>query len=274
MKLYKYVDADSGLRFLRALRLRFTPPKYFNDINEVCPLIVKHFSHADFLQHFCGPEYIEPVYRAWKKRGRWTGTYDEFVANAKTDRIVLAEVADRVQHACSRLQSSFKSIISEHTGVCCLSEIATSNLMWAHYADSHRGLCFELDFKASNLNLIDFKPVRYRNAKVQVPPWFLALTEVERNAHYAQILFSKGEEWKYELEHRLVTNLEVCKEEKVGGKRYYYQEIDQSDIKAVIVGVQSTLETEVRRIAREKALSLSIQGCIQDPMNFSLRLTT
>ncbi len=30
-------------------------------------------------------------------------------------------------------------------GICCFTKNATSNLMWSHYADSHRGVCLEFD---------------------------------------------------------------------------------------------------------------------------------
>lgn len=38
--------------------------------------------------------------------------------------------------------------LSEHLntfGICCLSKTCTSDLMWTHYADNHRGVCLEFD---------------------------------------------------------------------------------------------------------------------------------
>jgi hypothetical protein len=33
--------------------------------------------------------------------------------------------------------------------VYCLSEVCDSSLMWAHYADSHQGVCLEFDALAA-----------------------------------------------------------------------------------------------------------------------------
>ena len=204
MLLYRYFGADRALDFLRTLRLFFTSPKYFNDINELSPFVIKTFSQTEYLNHFITKDYLRPVFESWTNAGLFSGTLEQFMRRARTDPKVEQEVHSRVAWACTGLQKHFKDVMSEHTAVCCLSELPTSNLMWAHYADSHKGLCLAVDFVESNLKLVDIVKVDYRDEKVQIPPWFLDLTNEERNKYYSLISSRKGTEWSYEVEHRLV----------------------------------------------------------------------
>ena len=188
---YKYSDAESGLKFLRTLRLYFTPPKYFNDINEISPFVCKEFSQKDYLKQFCRNEYLRPVYSSWRAAGLCTDSYDEFVVRARSDPQIITDIANRVRRACTALQDKFKETMSKHVGVCCMSEVATSNLMWAHYADSHKGLCIGLNLDVSDIVLIDNKAVDYKDTKVRLPPYFSTLRVSDRNTYYAKISFLK-----------------------------------------------------------------------------------
>ena len=89
-----------------------------------------------------------------------------------------------------------------------------SNLMWAHYADSHRGFCVEYDFKDIDVKqyLTHPMPVIYSDLRPQFP-YELLLKEIkERNGeHFEELrkeillaLLTKDVAWKYENEWRIV----------------------------------------------------------------------
>ncbi len=274
MYIYKYCDKAHGLRILDTLRLGFTPPKYFNDVNEMSPYVLKSFSDAEYLSHFCTEDYLRPVFESWQQRHLWTGSYDKFAQEARRSETIRAEVAARVEKASTGLQRSFKEVMSDHTGVCCMAQIATSNLMWAHYADAHRGLCIQIALESSDLNLVDNRAVDYRDQKVQIPSWFMSLTPEQRNEYYLQVSFCKGTEWRYEREHRLVANLESCRTEVRGSRVDFYQLIDKADIKAVIVGIRSECQSEVRRILEERQIPAAVTRCVQADESFLITVTT
>ena len=152
-----------------------------------------------------------------------------------------------------------------------MSEIATSNLMWAHYADSHKGLCIGFSFEVSEIVLINNKPVDYRDQKVHLPSYFITLSDTDRYPYYEEIVFSKGKEWYYEREHRLLANLDTCKKEERACKTYYYQDIDKSDVKCVVLGIQCDLENEVRNIINDH-IEAPIMKCVQEGESFSLKI--
>ena len=253
------------------LRLYFTPPRYFSDINEMCPFVCKEVTPKEYLRHFYHDDFLKPEYKYRKDRRLFTGTYSEFVSIAKTDSGIIGSIGQCIRSACSSLERNFKSVMSKHVGVSCMSKVATSNLMWAHYADSHRGLCIGFSFDVSDIILIDNKEVKYRDTKVHLPSYFVTLTNEDRNPYYAEIAFSKGEEWSYEKEHRYVADLGTCKTEKRGCKTYYYQDIDKRDVKQVVLGIQCDLEDEVINIIK-KNMDVPILKCAQEGDSFSLEM--
>lgn len=89
------------------------------------------------------------------------------------------------------------------TKICCLSEVKDSNLMWSHYADSHRGFCVEYDISRLALDsepVSDFYPVIYHDIKEHEPEDRL---KGIRYYHLYSIL-RKSSEWEYEKEWRFV----------------------------------------------------------------------
>lgn len=95
--------------------------------------------------------------------------------------------------------------------VCCFSESSDSALMWAHYADSNKGICIEYDFNQlpcqhSYRNMIF--PVAYSVSPVMVND----LLSQEKNKEYKYSLdvgilcasLNKSSIWEYEREWRIL----------------------------------------------------------------------
>lgn len=86
----------------------------------------------------------------------------------------------------------------------------TKLLMWAHYADSHQGICIKYNFSSFDLSsLIDgksnkiafFNDVEYSNEKLtDTANQYKKVNEISGN----DALFLKSEDWKYENELRLL----------------------------------------------------------------------
>ena len=60
--------------------------------------------------------------------------------------------------------------LSQQVGILCLTEVPDSLLMWAHYADSHKG--FLVGFNTTHTfftNMKVLEPVIYSETRVRVP---------------------------------------------------------------------------------------------------------
>ena len=93
---------------------------------------------------------------------------------------------------------------------CCFSTRCDSLLLWAHYADSHRGLCLEYELTNDEFRG-QFFPVRYSN-ELPVLEAIARFPEGSPNAGHlhlridreAAIFLTKSKDWAYEEEFRTI----------------------------------------------------------------------
>ena len=109
----------------------------------------------------------------------------------------------------SRLK--FRELDYLATYVCCFSTENSSTLMWAHYADSNKGLCIEYDFNRltiSNLLRMSVFPVIYTEKPLDITDLMSDTgKQVYQYSFDAGILCSalnKASIWQYEQEWRIV----------------------------------------------------------------------
>lgn len=89
-----------------------------------------------------------------------------------------------------------KQVLREERGkcrICSLSKVHDDNLMWAHYANGHRGCCIELSVKPSKY---------WQKLDVDYSERPLAITE---NTTVEELLSHKLSPWRYEEEVRYVS---------------------------------------------------------------------
>ena len=119
-----------------------------------------------------------------------------------------------------RLQKDFEEM-KARTGIACLSELDDSLLMWAHYANNHKGFCVEYELLEINKQL-QFTPIPviYSNEKVLVRSLFPKSLKESSIKMVADGLSTKSTEWSYEKEWRIIRDDNACgdkwKEEKHG----------------------------------------------------------
>jgi len=99
------------------------------------------------------------------------------------------------------------------TGVISLTTADRHPLMWAHYAQEHRGICLEFNTAAIGQErnpLVEALPVRYQ---AHLP--FLAYFDVSAEELVTATALTKSDHWKYEDEWRVVRH-------GAGGKKIPY----------------------------------------------------
>lgn len=95
------------------------------------------------------------------------------------------------------LNAAAKRVI-QRKGIACFLSDYRNLLMWAHYADAHRGVCLKFDVEEDAKFFSPSKLVRYH---VDYPVYdYLA----ERNEFVNQMFFTKSNEWEYEEEVRVL----------------------------------------------------------------------
>ncbi|RXJ94815.1 hypothetical protein CRV00_05645 [Malaciobacter molluscorum] len=97
--------------------------------------------------------------------------------------------------------------------VCSMAQNISNPLLWAHYADSFKGVCIEVEVDES---LVEYEKINYTpfTAIVGSEPCFSGFSDKGRPIHKAYsanewakvILRNKFEEWRYEEEVRLFSN--------------------------------------------------------------------
>lgn len=136
------------------------------------------------------------------------------------------------------LENASKNI-NNNLGILSLTRRWDSALMWAHYTDSHKGLCIGFDsqksffssFRQVNNGDKIFMPVIYSNNRIKVP--------IEENVSIDyKVMFSKSIDWQYEEEERLLVMLRHANK-TIANKPYdiCLYKVPHRLIKEIIVGV-------------------------------------
>jgi len=88
--------------------------------------------------------------------------------------------------------------VTQSKGLACFMSSCDNLLMWAHYADSHKGVCLKFDILEDTNLFSPAKKVEYSRAY----PEYVYLTN--KNDFVNQMFFTKSLEWTYEGEVRVL----------------------------------------------------------------------
>lgn len=88
-------------------------------------------------------------------------------------------------------------------GVCCFSKTPYEPLMWAHYTDKHKGICYCFDRgKIFDRKSFISRDVKYTNELPKID-FFQEITTIDIiKPQIEEIIFTKSNNWSYEKEFR------------------------------------------------------------------------
>jgi len=250
-KIYKYVSFDGLLKTLQHQTVRFSRPCDFNDpfdmyLQEALGKEVKDFAEDmktafhDFVSK--ETDYTSLPDGPFK---RWILLINEGIKRATPDQkeIVRKEMLDTPieemfdmerlkkinQEIISHTQKSFKN-----DGVFCSTTDFENLLMWAHYADQHRGAVLEFTpnkekdsvFLASRkVTYSDERPLLYASAQDMALHGFTMSSEESTKLILDRLIFTKSREWKYEQEYRLFIPSLIKEDQPFAPLRYHPEEL-------------------------------------------------
>ena len=190
--LYKYMSEAGLMRFLGNRRVRFSPALAFNDPFEIRPA-------------------IGTVEELAAEAHRWNGNESAVSTFFDLDFPL-------------GLRTHLNQMIGTTIGILCLTENPCQPLMWAHYADSHRGAA--VGFYVNHPFFVDSSPgdsliqylrmVDYSTQRSTLSPDFFRTFQIlgdnrrgwlELLEQKHPVLLTKSPDWAYEKEWRLVRQL-------------------------------------------------------------------
>lgn len=113
-----------------------------------------------------------------------------------------------VKESIEKELSKLEDMIKNKTSIICLTEDYSVNPMWAHYADNHKGICIEYDFK--NISNFMFEilcfPIEYvENSDNTLELSALFDDTIKTNSIWLlRLILRKSHDWKYENEWRII----------------------------------------------------------------------
>ncbi|EIE9605329.1 DUF2971 domain-containing protein [Vibrio parahaemolyticus] len=260
MKLFKYLQ-PARIDVLKNKSIRFSQPSAFNDPFEFKPVI----------STVASPEYFQNYFI-----NNFDVLVDEQLSKlpvhlrsqvSKSDlRDMLGGILASNHNPVSEILKNTGAVVSdvlteksnELIGVLSLTEKYDNLLMWAHYADSHRGFCLGFDASAEFFNRKrSEKDEFYHLRKVQYSDKRPSKSMMDMSP--TEMFLLKSNEWKYEQEWRMCSVLTDASSvnEQITPAAYLF-DFPCSTVTEVIVGANA-----------DEALITSIHETLNSEPEFS-----
>lgn len=262
--LYKYLTADRAINILRKSKIRISQLDALNDPYECEPAV-----RADFILNLRLPfdsesnlqELADKISgsRSWIFLFNNESAYDSFVSAYKVfPELVLRLLAGRrdKEQNIDLETSAYEELMKAarlNSGVFSASKCWDSLLMWAHYADEHRGVVFGFDenaiFGNDSTKNSGWKKVGYSKDRVVV--------DVADSEAMRRFLSEKPAAWKYEREYRLIKFLHDFDKDKKrhNGLDVFLMDIYLGAIKEVYFG------SRIEKLKMERVFKLARKKC-------------
>lgn len=150
-------------------------------------------------------------------------------------------------HLMQKLRDSLYDQMNRF-GILCLTKTDCNLLMWSHYADSHQGFVIEFDdhnefFRDRHKNdnpVGRLTKVIYASQRPSVD-----FTKIESIHRFVDTLITKGEDWSYEQEWRLILPIENANIVKdIGADVIHLFKFPKSSVKSITIGCKISKEKE------------------------------
>lgn len=192
-------------------------------------------------------------------------------------RNALASAEAQVPVFSQVIQSAMHNALPRLIGVLCLCASPTNPLMWAHYADSHKGARLEFDNSAPCFNrrrgdADDFGYFR-RVGYSELRP---AVDSASTDDAFVSLALTKALEWAYEQEHRLLWPLTLADRRIDGGENpIHLIDVPATSLLSVTLGCRSSDAFQSAVIQSLSELrsdrKIVIRNAVLDEKSFTLK---
>ncbi|WP_421377180.1 DUF2971 domain-containing protein [Paraburkholderia sp. DD10] len=202
--LYKYRSINPlSLDALAKGRIWYSKPRGLNDPNDVAARWDKNFSAKEILEDYVmkrengSPvqgiaKYIQSLLDKGQSHEKVLRHIDKIFmpVDKKPQRELLQDVL------------YYNEVLFSSMGILSLSELPSNHLMWAHYAESHRGFCLGFENHETNIIGQHGYPVRYVE---KMPKPNIASFAMDAGGEVVELIgYTKSLDWAYEKEWRVI----------------------------------------------------------------------
>jgi hypothetical protein len=256
--LYKYLRPER-VDVLNSLEIRFTQPNALNDPFELRPRFELLIPEVEVLANYSAtPVDFDPIlrqaYSILAEEQRSVLPYEAAASAFKsfmesdqgrsaTSEGLLQFLRFNSQMATPLCESLYEAL-NRGVGILSLTEVPDELLMWAHYAESHRGILLGFDEKHAFFNRKrsdndEFNFLR-KVIYADLPPAPSALG-VDGNA----LFITKGMKWSYEREWRMLAPLEdSSRSVEIAGDTVHLFALPPQALVSVVIGARASAELE------------------------------
>jgi hypothetical protein len=292
-KLYKFLSVDGLLKTLESRAFRLSRPRDFND-----PLdMYLQSPYGDERKAFL--ENLKEAFLCFIEQENDLSSLPDLPFTTANTRIATVPkevpqdkktyLRERLRNEpveqlydLKKLEQSEQDVISivrqsfELDGIFCSTANFENLLMWAHYADKHRGAVIEFTpnkekdsvFLASRkIAYSDERPVLYATAREMVLHKFTMSANESAKAFLEKLIQTKGSDWKYEQEYRLY--VPSCIKP---GREFATLEYHPEELTSVFLGCRMCREKAEMIMALAKRInpSAAIYKAYPKPREFGL----
>jgi hypothetical protein len=258
--VYKYCGAN-GLKILRNLELKVTPPNQFNDPFEFTPKMNYSDPVGYAKKNLQEESVLKWLYEHKRAEGKFAGSFQEFQERASAHQTEVIEAFVSVLPlGAAQAEKEFLDEVSRRFGILCMSQKRDSILMWGHYCDKPLGLVIGFDKSAAIFQQEKgLRPVNYVKERVAFDAcWPAGSPELLK--YEEDVILSKSDAWLYEQEVRqffALSSHSLTKkllEDKTTG---YFLPFPAEAIVSVTLGPRCLpdLENEVRELLQKPHFS-------------------
>lgn len=176
----------------------------------------------------------------------------------EADRVVAASLAEgEIGNTERIIQAMHAQAIIAQVGLYCVSTKCDDILMWAHYADSHRGICLEFD--GMSPLMAHAQEVSYVDDRVPINPY-----KDSQDVMMSKALLTKSRHWRYESEWRL------CSYERGPGLASFRPQ----NLTGIVIGAMASRATidAVQQWQQQRRKPLNIYRAFISPNKFELNI--
>ena len=230
--LYKYWSIEGAMRFLETGQILFNCYTAFNDPFDCSANLDTHNTPDEWL-HFLLSQGVygsEAIFLASK-----------LAQNPSRGGEILKDTIERQKLA---------------NGIFCTSCRCDSLLMWAHYADNHKGVCIGFDISKDMETFCPTQAVEYSDD-------YLSYNYLRNQNGALSMIFRKSTEWSYEHEYRTLHT-----------DGYGLLSVRSESVKEIILGCKILAEDErrIRSLAKDMGYEAEFLRARQSVSRYELEI--
>jgi len=274
MKLYKYVN-EERIDIIQNCKIRFSSPLSLNDPFELKPNVTELSSEQKLLQDF-EPMLTKTIIEEYSKQTNKTSLNETLRIFQSITPDLKNQFPQLVKKNIPAIKLMLHRALAKSIGMLCLSENPINLLMWAHYANSHRGFVIEFEPTSKFFNKANDDPTNFQRLhKVKYVEEMPRFT-LETMGNFDPFIH-KSIDWFYEQEWRMLLPLASANTVTGDGPlAIHLFNLPKSSITGILLGAMATKETETTIVdlinANHNFKHVKLYKAFIDDQNYKLNI--